>query len=251
MNKAIVRLTAVVFAVFLLLCNCVTAVAVSLPEGVVSGLPEKITVLDSDGNSVSEKGEYFFQVDNMKPEENYSKNIQIINLREDKAYHIYMYAQPISKEGEIDLEENCSTVFTLEGKDIFKGKVNGKAENGYPDIDKEPVDLGVFQPGKSRNLTVNVKWNGLGGENSVDNGSRKTDEKGTHIIKKKSGKTSVSGKVKFRWIFYAVVDDSFVPPKTGFFSENNILYIIIVGVIALAILILSILVYRKRHRKKA
>ena len=251
MNKAIRRLTAVVFAVFLLLCNSFTAVAENLPDGKVEGLPDKITVLDSDGNSVSDRGEYFFQVEEMKPLVDYSKDIQLINLREDKAYHIYMYAQPVSNEGDIDLENNCTAVFSLDNKVIFKGKVTGKAENGFKDMDNEPVDLGLFEPNESHNLTVNVNWNGNFKDVEVDNGSKKYDSDGIHIIKDKSGNSDIMGNVKFRWIFYAVIDENYVPPKTGVFTQNSFMYIIICCVLVLAILILCILIYRKKHSKKA
>ncbi|MBR0485241.1 MAG: hypothetical protein IJJ69_10760, partial [Oscillospiraceae bacterium] len=83
--------TVLVSCLLLLSCNCLTAFAeVALPDGAVKGLPEKLTAMDSDGNVVSsDTGEYFFRVENMSYGETYTKEVQLMNLRDDKAYHIY------------------------------------------------------------------------------------------------------------------------------------------------------------------
>ena len=47
-------------AVLLMSMSVMTAYADELRAGTVAGLPEKLVVLDDNGNSVSENGEYFF-----------------------------------------------------------------------------------------------------------------------------------------------------------------------------------------------
>ena len=76
------------------LCGFSAFAEVTLPEGAVKGLPEKLTAMDSSGKPVdSATGEYFFLAENILPGEVYTKKVQIMNLREDKAYHVYFYIQ--------------------------------------------------------------------------------------------------------------------------------------------------------------
>jgi hypothetical protein len=244
-------MAAVSFAVLLFFCNCLTAFAeVTLPEGTTAGLPEKLTVLDSDGNSVNGSGEYFFYVDGMTPYETYTKNIQIMNLREDKAYHIYFYALPVSKYGDIDLENNCTAVFNLDGSEIFKGTVTGKSSDGALNISDEPVDLGLYEPGDSRKLTCSVTWDGTSADSFIDYGSKLVDTEGTHVLRSPSGNGYIYGEVTFRWVFYAAVDETYVPPKTGVLSTENILYIIALAVAAVMIVIMLILISKKKRQRR-
>ena len=98
-------LTALASCLLLLSCNCLPAFAeVALPDGAVKGLPEKLTAMDSEGNVVSsDTGEYFFHVEGMTYGETYTKDVQLMNLRDDKSYHIYFYVEPLWKDGEIDI----------------------------------------------------------------------------------------------------------------------------------------------------
>ena len=219
-----------------------------LPDGSVKGLPDAITIMDDKGNAVNEEGEYFFEVTDMEPNVTYTKNIQIMNLREDEAYHIYFYAEPVSKSGEIDLESNSTCVFLLDDEQVYEGLVNG---DGDTDISKNPIDLGVFFPGDSATLTAKVTWNGdLGdGEYIMDNGSRLVDIDGTHIIREANGTSYISGETEFRWIFYAVVDTDYEAPQTGLFSENMIKLYIALAV--LAVIIMALLVILKKKKKKS
>lgn len=252
MNKLIKKLASVSFAAALLFCNCLTAFAeIPLPEGTAAGLPEKLTVLDSDGNAVNGSGEYFFHVEEMKPYETYSKDIQIMNLREDKAYHIYFYAEPISKQGEIDLENDCTAVFTLDGGKVFEGKVTGESADGGTDLSQEPIDLGLYEPGKSRSLNCKVTWNGTSAGDFIDYGHRVVSSDGTQTLREKSGDNYIYGEVTFRWIFYAAVDETYTPPNTGFLSQNSAVYAAVVAAAAVMIIIMLLLIRKKKKSKKA
>lgn len=200
-----------------LLCNfMLCAFADELPKGSVEGLPEKLVVLDDNGQSVSDNGDYFFLVEDMEPNVTYTKNIQIMNLREDKSYRITFSAQPLSRSGEIDLENECECVISLDGSQIYSGKVTGE---GTPDIRETPLDLGVYTPSRFRRMSVSVKWNGTSVGGFIDNGQRVVTNSGTEITRSMSGKTTIYGETEFKFIFCAEVTDSDVSEPT---SDNSV-----------------------------
>ena len=120
-------LTALTASLLLISCHDVTAFAeVTLPEGAVKGLPERLTAMYDTGNVVSSStGEYFFHVENMNYGQIYTKYVQLMNLRDDKSYHIYFYIEPFFKSGGIDLEKGCDCTFWLDGQEFYKGTVTG------------------------------------------------------------------------------------------------------------------------------
>jgi hypothetical protein len=253
LNRFISKLAIISCAAVLSVCNCLTAFAdVTLPDGAVAGLPEKLSVLDSDGNSVNELGEYFFYVEDMTPYETYSKDIQIMNLREDKAYHIYFYAEPVSSMGDIDLENECTAFFSLDGESVFEGKVTGESADGSINLSEEPIDLGEYEPGDSRHLTCKVIWDMPGDTGGfVDFGERIVSADGTEIVREGDSEGYSYGEVIFRWVFYAVVDEDYVPPKTGVFSSGNLAYIIAMAVALILIIIMLLLISKKKRDKKS
>ncbi len=261
MIRQIHKIISVLLMVLLLISSFgVTTFADELRAGTVAGLPEKLVVLDDKGNSVSENGEYFFAVENMNAGEHYTKKIQIMNLREDASYHIDFRAQPISASGEIDLENDCQCVVSLDGNTIYEGKVTGE---GTPDIRVTPLDLGYYTPGAGRVMTVDIVWidKGYGGE--IDNGARLVDSNGVTIIRGKSGKTHIEGEVIFKWIFTAAVtippddhsdtsDPPIIPPLNPGtpIDTGEAIMLIIFGLAALAMSIMLILVLSKRKKQK-
>lgn len=217
---------------------------VTLPEGTVAGLPEKLTVMDSDGHSVSNTGEYFFCVEEMQPNVSYTKDIQLMNLREDQAYHIYFYAEPVSAAGAIDLENDCTAVFSLNGATIYEGLVNGK---GNIDISSTPLDLGLYNPGDSAVLKCSVTWNGDSADWNADYGEKVVTPNGTIVLREGENDAYVDGEVTFRWIFYAVADTDYVPPKTGILGESH-WYTLILFICGVLILILLCLILRRKRK---
>lgn len=229
-------------------CCCLTAHAeTELPEGAVKGLPERLSVLDSEGVSPNAKGEYFFHVENMTFGETYTKKIQIMNLREDKAYHIYFYVEPIAKSGEIDLEKEVECTMTLGGAEVFRGNVNGI---GNLDLTKEPLDLGLYQPGDTNTLTCSVVWNGLDGDVMIDEGARLVDKKGVTILRDKNGDRYVEGEITYRWIFYAAVDEDIDPPYTGLLAADGKFWLACIAGAAGFLLIAALLVLHKRRKER-
>ena len=176
---------------------------VALPEGAVKGLPEKLAALDSEGRPVnSATGEYFFHVENMQYGETYSKEGQLMNLRDDAAYYIYFYVEPLSKNGEIDLEKGCQCTFYLDGNEFYKGDVNGK---GNIDLSSEYFNTGFYALGDSHVLRAEVVWNDLDVIQDVDNGHKLVDVNGTHVLTGSNGSGYAEGEIEFKWVFFASI----------------------------------------------
>lgn len=202
--KIINKLLAVMSVAALFLCSAVNAFAEELPDGSVKGLPENLVILDNNGDSPHNTGEYYFEVLDMQQGTTYTKNIQVMNLRgDDKSIHVYFTARPLTNEGEIDLENECKCDVYLDDNLIYNGKVTGE---GTPDIRDDSLDLGVYTPGQARKLKVDIVWNGTDAGSHIDNGARTVTASGTEITRTPSGKTHISGRTTFKWIFYAHVE---------------------------------------------
>ena len=197
------KLIPVLLAAVLFMLGSVTASALELPGGSVRGLPEKLVVLDSEGKSARENGEYYFEVLNMKSAETYTKKVQLMNLREDASYHMYFGAEPVEKNGDIDLEKECKCTIFLDNKQVYGGKITGEGE---PDIRKNGLDLGVYDPGDSHVLKIDIVWIDGGTGKSIDHGARRVDSSGVTVTREGSGKTHIEGEVIFLWKFYAQVE---------------------------------------------
>ena len=205
MWKRFYKLISVVMtAAVLLLCFDIVAFADELHVGSVQGLPEKLVVLDDNGQSVSENGEYFFSVENMQAGETYTKKIQIMNLREDASYVINFRAEPLTNVGEIDLEKECSCDIYLDKKLVYYGSPSGE---GTPDIRTTPVSLGTDKPGESHVMKVDIKWSGASVDKFIDEGAKIVDRNGVSVVREPSGQRHIEGEITFKWIFYAEVKD--------------------------------------------
>ena len=205
MNRRTYKIIPVLLAAFLLLGMSVNVFAAKLKVGSVEGLPEKLVVLDDNGNSVSEDGEYYFEVEGMNAGETYTKKIQIMNLREDASYAIWFNAQRLMKTGEIDLENECVCDIRMDGILVYYGKITGE---GNPDIRNDALYLGTYHPGDSRVMTVNIRWDGTDKGGAIDNGARLVDSSGISVTRDRSGVRHIEGETIFKWIFTAAVKDT-------------------------------------------
>jgi len=257
MQMAIKRIIGVLLTAILICSLCVTTVfADELRAGTVAGLPEKLVVLDDAGRSVSENGEYFFEVEGMQANEVYTKKIQIMNLREDAAYRIFFNAQRISTTGEINLEEECICTVYLDGAVIYKGKITGEGE---PDIRETPLSLGYYHSGESRVMQVDIVWpNDVDhGNFAIDNGARIVDSNGTTIVREKTGKSHIEGETIFKWIFTAVTDLDPVPHPSGpdtptpsdHVKTGETITFIAAGVMAVALVFMVLFAVTKNKKK--
>ncbi len=234
---------------FLLFSFPLTANAqVMLPEGAVKGLPSDLTAMDSEGNVVSsDTGEYFFRVEDMDYGVTYQKDVQLMNLRDDKAYNIYFYVEPLWKDGQIDLEEGCECKFFLDGEEFYSGTVTG---NGNFDLTEEVKDCGYYAPGESHTLTCTVIWDKLDVLHGVSNGHRLIDKDGQHVLVGPDSSGHVEGQIEFKWIFYAAVDESYVPPKTGILSADGKFWLMCMAGAGGLVLLLAVLLLMKRKKGK-
>ncbi len=248
MNKPAKKLIAVLLAAVLFVTTSITALADELRAGTVAGLPEKLVVLDDNGNSVSENGEYFFEVENMTPGEKYIKNIQIMNLREDAGYKIYFNAQPMSKYGDIDLEEECELTLYLDERVVYKGKVTGE---GVPDVRDDPLSLGYYGPGESRILRAEIVWNATFSQGGmIDEGHRVYDFNGAKVIREKTGKTYIEGEVIFKWIFTAVGDAPGGDESKNYVDTGETLIFAVAVLFVGAIIVMMILLAIRKRKKQ-
>ncbi len=256
-NKIVVTVLSSLLIVFYALG--ITAFAeTSLPDGAVKGLPERLAALDDEGNSVSSStGEYFFHVENMEFGETYTKNIQLMNLREDVSYHIYFYVEPLFKAGEIDLEKGCDCRFYLDGKEIYRGTVYG---DGNIDLRDQHFDCGEYPPGGSHTLRCEIVWNDYEVVKNVDNGHRLYDKYGEHIIVDAEGKAHIEGEIEFKWIFYTMLEkDKPEPdpdkkidnaPQTGLLFKDDTFWLICIGVAAVMVAVLLVLIVRSKKKEQ-
>ena len=182
---------------FLLPVLCISMLtptyAVELPEGSVQGLPQNLIVMDTEGNSVSANGDFYVHVEDMQPGVLYTKDISVMNLRNDAVYHVYMSMAPNHTEGVIDLEGEVDVKLYLEGELIYTGDVNGIGE---PNMQETPIDLGgIYNSGETRHLRAEFIWNM----------SQDTEK----MIQERSeaGETPF-GAVDFDWIFSASIKPS-------------------------------------------
>lgn len=223
---------------------------VSLPDGAVKGLPEKLTAMDSNGRSVdSATGEYFFHVEDMEFGEVYTKEIQLMNLCDDKAYHIYFYVEPKpeTKNGEIDLENGCVCTFFLDGEEFYRGSVTGA---GNIDLTREVKDLGYYEPGDAHRLTCSIAWVDTANNYFIDEGHRLVDKTGTWILTPRSGEGSIYGEIEFKWIFSAVQDEEYIPPDTGLLAADGTFLICAIIVVTVMIVIMAVLLLTKKKKGK-
>lgn len=247
-KKILTALSSCLLLLSSLSCPMTAFAEVALPEGAVKGLPEKLTAMDSEGNVVSsDTGEYFFHVENMDYGVTYTKDVQLMNLRDDKAYHIYFYVEPIFKNGEIDLEKGCECTFRMDGNEFYKGTVTG---DGNFDLTKEVYDCGLYNPGDSHTLQCSVIWNDLDVLVGVDNGHRLVDINGEHVLVGSQNSGYVQGEIEFKWIFYAAVDEEYDPPKTGLFLANNKFWMAAIAVLAIMTGGMLLLVFLKKKQQK-
>ena len=259
----------------------------SLPDGAVKGLPERLAALDDEGRAVnSETGEYFFRVEDMVLGETYTKNIQLMNLYENRIYNIYFCVEPLFKNGEIDLEKGCICRFYLDGEEFYSGDVNGA---GNIDL-TEYYDLGEYDPGESHILRCEIMFNELAINKEIDNGWRVVDIDGVHVLRGPNDSGHAYGEIEFKWIFVAQnvridgshtsipgTDDdgdggsgggggssgdgsggsgdgsggggTLFPPRTGILLNDGRVWLVCIAVIALMIAVLLVLIWKQKKQQ--
>jgi hypothetical protein len=106
----------------------------------------------------------------------------------------------------------------------------------------------LYTTGESRTLHCEVVWNGSD-DTYIDYGEKLVDIDGVHIVREGNTDYYSYGEVTFKWIFYASLDEDYVPPKTGILSSKlSPLYIAILSACAILIVVMLILIKRKKDK---
>jgi LPXTG-motif cell wall-anchored protein len=126
--------------------------------------------------------------------------------------------EPISQTGEINLQDWCSYAIYLDNSKIYEG---GETGNDAIDLTQTHLDLGLYKPGSSRTMQVDVVWDQGEYGDLVNGGKRLVDIDGEHILEEPSGVDYVEGETTFRWIFYAVVEPQSTPSSSSSHSHSS------------------------------
>ena len=131
-----------------------------------SELPPGVVVGDDNGIKAQADGKYFIEHNNIKPGMTFEKNITISNYgQEETPFDLKMTMKKDQVTGDINLLEAITVTLVLEGKEIYKGDLTGKATDKTT---KMPLDLGQYKVGDSKNLKATFvvsddvpkeKWN--------------------------------------------------------------------------------------------
>ena len=216
----------------------------NLPNGAVKGMPDRVIAVDSDGDPInSDTGEYFFSVEDMKPGVHYTKDIQLMNLREDKGYHLFFYPESVSKNGSIDLEKDCDCTFYLDDEVIYTGSVTGNSEN---DALHDIIDLGSYAPGESHKLVCDIVWNT---RTVVQPEDIRTETKKTKYTYSKRVYGKSKGEIEFKWVFCAAVNEEYDPPETGILhADGGIWLYTMCGAAGMTVIMLFMIFMKKRKQ---
>lgn len=229
MKKLLRMITAAAVSLLSVMSIGLSANAVILENGSVKGIPEGLYVMDEDGKSISQNGEYCVDISKMRSGETYTKVLSIQNLIE-KPYTLTMSAAPISSEGNLDLEEYTNIKLYLDGELIYDGKVTGE---GSVNMQNSPIDLGEVISGHSKELKAEIMWNGDG-------------------LKEIEGQEYL-GRVDFKWIFEAVLKEETTTevPNTLISDSNtpntgigNMLLIIFAAVLFISAVFVGVMTRR-------
>lgn len=229
MKKLLRMITAAAVSLLSVMSIGLSANAVILENGSVKGIPEGLYVMDEDGKSISQNGEYCVDISKMRSGETYTKVLSIQNLIE-KPYTLTMSAAPISNKGNLDLEEYTNIKLYLDGELIYDGKVTGE---GSVNMQNSPIDLGEVVSGQSKELKAEIMWNGDG-------------------LKEIEGQEYL-GRVDFKWIFEAVLKEETTTevPNTLISDSNtpntgigNMLLIIFAAVLFISAVFVGVMTRR-------
>ncbi len=154
-----------------------------------SAFPPGLLIGDNDGIHVTSEGKYFIYADDMKAGDVIQKTLTISNT-ENSTFTLTMTADPLDQTGPIELLDKIKLRLTLDGKQIYNGRVYGDDGNN---MILNALQLGRYSFGDRKTMKIEL---------SLDK----------NIPKSQFMQKSIA---EVRWNFYAVKDDYATPPKTG------------------------------------
>lgn len=229
-----------IHAIIILVAGLIIFTGFGLSANAAESLPPGLVIADENGIHANEKGKYFIEHNEIKPELTFERAIMISNYGiEEKPYRLSLRFSEGDdnhssfKEGKIDLNRAISVTMTMNGKTLYAGDLIG---NGLPDAKNKAIDLGTFKPGQTETLNVNF---------FVRNDS---DDDWSEISQS-----------DFYWVFYASEDTKLQPdPKPskpfGIFPQTgedlrNVLLGFILGLLFIS-LVIVVTIKRNRNRRR-
>lgn len=125
----------------------------NLPPGIVAG--------DDQGIKIKNDGQYLIDVRDVEPGKKWVTKITIINIEEDRPYHLTMsISKPTLIEGTLDLSQAIEMTLIYDGKECYKGPLSGVNKTLDLQDKSTPLDLGIFKGGDTKTLEAHFELNG-------------------------------------------------------------------------------------------
>lgn len=117
-------------------------------------LPYGSIITDNKGVTVETDGKYLVDIENALPGETYEKEFMVRSAEKVDPYELSLRVKKIESSGNIDWNEHVLLTLTLDGKQIYQGKLLGDEKK---DWSKEDLLLGKFEYGTERKLVATFK----------------------------------------------------------------------------------------------
>lgn len=228
MKQGSLRLSQMVITLMLGMMFNYQVLAKSLPAGVVIG--------DDTGLYATSEGDYFVDLPNVLPGEEYEKVLTIRSLDIEKPFELGLLVEPLSQTGAIDFSEYLRMTLILGDKILYEGPLLG---DGSFDWKVDPLVIGTCRYGEDQILKAHFTVsNNLSTEDFAE--ESELQYKWTFIGTKKPEGTEES---KDKPIIPK--DKNGLLPKTGE-EIKNAMYKVLVG----CLLILIVLLLWKKRKEK-
>lgn len=121
-------------------------------------LPKGMVIGDDQGIKAQKNGEYLMEVTDVMPGKSWHTTISIVNMEKGIPYRLTMLISPPEVSGNLDLSNSIQMTLTYQNEQIYQGPISGVSSK--LDLQRTPLDLGVFQAGDSRALEVDLSISG-------------------------------------------------------------------------------------------
>lgn len=202
-------------------------------------LPSGLVIGDNQGLYATSEGEYYIDLDDVRPGDHYRKEITIRSLDIKEPFELGLLVSKKSATGSLDWNQHITVRLLLDGTQVYEGPLLG---NGQFDWTKTPLELGTCSFGTDKLLIA---------EFEIDS-KLTTDD------------LNESSELYFEWTFVAVKTpieqpETPLPPTTPSTSESSGKQLPKTGenaqqrliqVIGLIVLLIVLLLWRKRQNER-
>lgn len=120
-------------------------------SSLAAALPYGSIITDNKGLTLESDGKYLVDIENALPGETYKKEFMIRSSEKIDPYDLSLRVKKVESHGNIDWNDHVLLTLTLDGKQIYQGKLLG---DGKKDWSKEDLLLGKFEYGTERKLVA-------------------------------------------------------------------------------------------------